>query len=93
MVSLNTRKFLDTDPYSGPLISRLTTSLSSDTGTIVGSTADTLTGKLVLHVIFHGQSTLLTAESIVRDHLSKNTYDFLRHHLATQLFSILLPQS
>lgn len=52
MVSLNTRKFLDTDLYSGPLISRLTTSLSSDTGTIVGSTADTLTGKLVLHVIF-----------------------------------------
>ena len=47
-----TRKFLDTDPYSASLISRSTTSLSSDTGTIGGSIADTLTGKLVLHVKF-----------------------------------------
>ena len=53
LVALNTRKFLDADPYGGPLMSRLTTSLSSDSGTIVGSTADTLTGKLVLHVLLH----------------------------------------
>ena len=45
MVSLGTRKFLDADPYSGLLMSRLSTSFSSDSGTIVGSTADTLTGK------------------------------------------------
>lgn len=43
LVSLNTRKFLDADPYSGLQMSRLTTSFSSDSGTIVGSTADTLT--------------------------------------------------
>lgn len=53
LVSLNTRKFLDVDPYGGLLMSRLTASLSSDSGTIVGSTADTLTGKLVLHVQLH----------------------------------------
>ena len=45
LVSLNTRKFLDADPYSGVPLNRLTTSFSSDSGTIVGSTADTLTGK------------------------------------------------
>lgn len=45
MVSLSTRKFLDADPYSGLLMSRLSTSFSSDSGTIVGSTADTVTGK------------------------------------------------
>ena len=45
LVSLNTRRFLDVDPYSGPLMSRLSTSFSSDSGTIVGSTADTLSGK------------------------------------------------
>lgn len=47
LVSLNTRKFLDADPYSGLQMSRLTTSFSSDSGTIVGSTADTLTGKFM----------------------------------------------
>lgn len=52
--SLNTFKFMDADmTYSGlPInISRLTTSLSSDTGTIVGSTGDTLTGETSLHVV------------------------------------------
>ena len=53
MVGLNTLKFMDNDPYvSNLLLSRLTTSLSSDTGTIVDSAADTLTGKFVIHVIF-----------------------------------------
>lgn len=44
--SLNTLKFMDAGTelaYAGIRMSRLTTSLSSDTGTIVGSTADTLT--------------------------------------------------
>lgn len=46
ITSLNTLKFMDTDPaYSGLFSSRLTTSLSSDTGTIGSSTAGTLTGK------------------------------------------------
>ena len=45
LVSLNTRKFLDVDPYGGILMNRLTASISSDSGTIVGSTADTLSGK------------------------------------------------
>ncbi|KAJ7352936.1 endosome to lysosome transport via multivesicular body sorting pathway [Desmophyllum pertusum] len=44
MVSLNPHKFMpDNDLYTGLLMSRFTASLSSDTGTLVGSTAETLT--------------------------------------------------
>ena len=49
--TLNTLKFMDTGAelaYAGLRMGRLTTSFSSDTGTIIGSTADTLTGKLRL---------------------------------------------
>lgn len=49
--ALNTLKFLDTGAelaYAGLRMGRLTASFSSDTGTIIGSTADTLTGKLRL---------------------------------------------
>ena len=49
--ALNTLKFMDTGAelaYVGLRMGRLTTSFSSDTGTIIGSTADTLTGKLRL---------------------------------------------
>ncbi|XP_022782202.1 lysosomal-trafficking regulator-like isoform X2 [Stylophora pistillata] len=38
-----TFKGMDNEPYSGLLINRLGTSLSSDTGTLVGSAVDTLT--------------------------------------------------
>lgn len=45
MTSLNTLKFMDTDPaYSGLFSSRLSVSLSSDTGTIASCNAATLTG-------------------------------------------------
>lgn len=43
--SSHTFKFVDGELYGAFLLNRLSTSLSSDTGTLVGSAVDTLTGK------------------------------------------------